>query len=60
MIEPIFSFFLTSNVEIPGKVILGGYDLVRYAEYGLAEKDIFWCNLAKESDQFWSISLAGA
>ena len=46
----MFSFYLTSNQEIPGKVILGGYDLNRYAEFGSAEKDIFWCDLAKETD----------
>jgi hypothetical protein len=56
----MFSFYLTSNQEIPGKVILGGYDLGRYAESGLAEKDIFWANISKETDQFWSISMAGA
>ena len=50
LIEPMFSFYLTSNQEIPGKVILGGYDLNRYAEFGSAEKDIFWCDLAKETD----------
>jgi hypothetical protein len=60
LIDPMFSFYLTQNQEIPGKVILGGYDLARYAEYGSNDTDIFWCDLSKNSDMFWSVEMDGA
>ena len=31
-IKPIFSFFLTKKSEISGKVIIGGYDIAKYAK----------------------------
>lgn len=60
LIDPIFSFYLSSNKTRPGKVILGGYDLTKYAQTGVNETDIFWCDLAKGSDYFWSINMMDA
>ncbi len=45
---------------MPGKVILGGYDLNKYAQNGLTDNDIFWCDLAKGNDYFWSLNIQDA
>lgn len=59
-INPIFSFFLTKVSSIPGKVIIGGYDVQKYARFGLTEKDIIWNKIERTPDYFWSLGLQGA
>lgn len=37
ILDPVFSFFLTDDESLTGKVILGGYDLAKFASKGLGE-----------------------
>jgi hypothetical protein len=52
------SFFFTTDKKTPGKVLLGGYDLKKYAEKGLKESDIMWSNLVSEAPYFWTLKMA--
>lgn len=56
-INPIFSFFLTKINNIPGKVIIGGYDIEKYAKEGLTEDKIIWNKIETTPDYFWSVGL---
>ena len=51
------SFFFTTDKKTPGKVLLGGYDIQKYAEKGLNEKDIIWNNLVTDAPYFWTLAL---
>ena len=55
--KAIISFFFTTDKKTPGKVILGGYDLNKYAEIGLSENDILWNNLVTGAPYFWTLAL---
>jgi hypothetical protein len=56
-INPIFSFFLTKISDMPGKVIIGGYDIKNYAKEGLTEDKIIWNKIERTQDYFWSLGL---
>ena len=57
-IKPIFSFYLTNVDKREGSMQIGGFNLKKYAKPGLTEKDIIWHSLQKNSDYFWTMSLA--
>jgi len=40
-----------------GKVIIGGYEIGKYAKEGLKEGDIIWNKIERTPDYFWSIGL---
>ena len=55
--DPIFSFYLTKDLDAKGKIIFGGYDL-KYAKQGSTEADVFW---AKQSanPSYWGVNSSG-
>ena len=57
LVKPVFSFFLSNNEQLSGKVIIGGYDIAKYATLGLTEADIIWSNLVSHKDYFWTLSM---
>ena len=57
MFDPIFSFYLSDDLDIHGKVILGGYDVEKYAKPGLTKDDIIWTELTNKNDYFWTLVL---
>jgi hypothetical protein len=40
--DPVFSFYLSNDVNVKGKMIFGGTDYKKFAKAGLTEKDVFW------------------
>ena len=56
-IQPTFSFFLTDEDGLKGKVILGGYDVEVYGQKGTTEDDIIWSNVTQSNDYFWTLSI---
>lgn len=38
----MFSFYLSNDVNVPGKMVFGGVDYAAYAKQGLTESDVFW------------------
>jgi hypothetical protein len=42
---------------LSGKVIIGGYDIAKYATFGLTEADIIWSNLVSHKDYFWTLAM---
>lgn len=60
ILDPIFSFFLTDDQSLTGKVILGGYDLAKFASKDLGEGDVMWCNTTPNQDYFWTIAMNSA
>jgi hypothetical protein len=42
---------------VPGKVIIGGFDIEKYAKEGLTENDIIWNKIEMTPDYFWSVGL---
>ena len=57
LIDPVFSFYLAQDPSIQSKIILGGYDLEKYANKNLGEEDIIWHKLNENNDYFWSLHM---
>jgi hypothetical protein len=53
-LRPVFSFYLPENQN--GKLMLGGYDLSKFAAAGSSEKDIVWSQVAVD-EKTWSATL---
>jgi hypothetical protein len=52
--EPVFSFYLSNNVQENGKMLFGGVDYTKYAKAGLGEKDVFWSKQS-ENKMYWAV-----
>jgi hypothetical protein len=56
--EPIFSFYLSNNVDEAGKMVFGGVDYSKYAAAGLGAKDVFWAKQS-ENKMYWAVDNTG-
>ena len=43
----MFSIYLANDDKIPGKIAFGGYDVSKYAQKGLTDKDITWADQSR-------------
>lgn len=50
---------MTDN-DLESKVLIGGYDISKYAAQGKNDSDISWHKLNDETAYFWTISLGHA
>jgi hypothetical protein len=53
----MFSFYLSNSEEKTGALILGGYNLAKYAQTGKTDKDIFWSDMAHKKTFFWTLRM---
>ena len=52
--EPVFSFYLSNDEKVKGKMVFGGID-TKYFKKGLAEKDIQWFGVS-ENKYYWAVN----
>lgn len=54
----MFSFYLSNHDLHHGSVMIGGYDLEKYAKSGTSEKDIMWHDLLHtKTEYFWTLGI---
>jgi hypothetical protein len=52
--DPVFSLYLSNDVNVKGKIIFGGADYKNLAKKGLGEKDVFWMQKASNPN-YWTV-----
>lgn len=55
--EPVFSFYLSNDTKVKGKMLFGGADYI-YAKRGLGENDVYWMKQS-ENKQYWAVDNTG-
>ena len=51
--EPQFSFYLSKDENVKGKMIFGGFNM-KYAKQGLTEQDVFWAKQSR-NPYYWGV-----